>query len=103
MHEVVAHVLRKQPANHARSIVMAGNKKKSSPDLSSLASKTLRDEDASKIQKRLAGSVLSQASKDKQTGADLEDVASKALKSDKYSDTTKTLAGSVLSQSNKKR
>lgn len=79
------------------------NKKVSSDEMASLASEILRDEGASKIQKTLAGSVLSQASRGKETGAEMEDLASKVLQSDKYADATKSLAGSVLSQANKNR
>lgn len=79
------------------------NGKKSSSSLADLASKTLRDNSASNIAKRLAGSVLAQRDGDKQTGAKMEDLASKVLRSDKYADETKTLAGSVMSQSVKTR
>lgn len=79
------------------------NKKSTSKNLASLASKTLNNDNASKIQKQLAGSALSQSNTRNQTGSHMEDVASKVLNSDKYNLTTKKLAGSVLSQSNKKR
>lgn len=79
------------------------NIKKTSNDLASLAGKILNDPDASKIQKTLAGSVLSQVNTENQTGARMEDIASDVLNSTKYNDTTKSLAGSVLSQSNKNR
>ncbi len=79
------------------------NKKRTSSNISSLASKVLRNPQSSNIQKKLAGSTLSQTSTNKQTGGTMETIASKVLSGDKYSSTTKTLAGSVLSQSNKKR
>ncbi|PMG06842.1 hypothetical protein BCT04_17320 [Vibrio breoganii] len=79
------------------------NKKQSSNNVASKASEVLRDPNASSIQKKLAGSALSQSSTKNQTGKEMESTASKVLKSDKYSSTTKKLAGSVLSQSNKKR
>jgi hypothetical protein len=79
------------------------NTKKSSSNMAGLASKTLRDNTASNIAKRLAGSVLAQRDGDKQTGAEMEDLASKVLHSEKYSDETKALAGSVVSQSVKER
>jgi len=82
---------------------MTKNTKASSAPLASEAAQILRDPNASKIAKALAGSVLSQADGSKQTGAALEDVAAKVLDSPKYSETTKSLAGSVLSQSNKGR
>ncbi len=82
---------------------MAKNTKKTSKKVASQASKILKDDSASQVQKKLAGAALSQASSSKQTGAKMEEIASKVLQSDKYNDTTKQLAGSVLSQSNKDR
>lgn len=79
------------------------NKKQTSPTISTLASDVLRNPNASKIQKSLAGSALSQKGTTNQTGSKMEGIASKVLNSDKYNDTTKSLAGTVLSQSNKKR
>lgn len=75
--------------------------KKTSPDVGSLAASVLRDPNASKVQKQLAGSALSQTGTSKDTGSTMETKAAKVLESDKYSDLTKTLAGSVLSQSKK--
>lgn len=77
--------------------------KQSSKGMSTLASNVLNRASSSDIQKKLAGSVLSQTNTKNQTGSQLETVASKALSSSKYNSTTKQLAGSVLSQSNKKR
>lgn len=82
---------------------MSRNSKKTSNEVSSLASKVLRDPSSSSIQKELAGSALSQSHSSKQTGAEMESRASQVLKSDKYNDTTKALAASILSQSNKER
>ena len=82
---------------------MANNKKQTSKQIASIASDILKDQNASQIQKSLAGSALSQSKSKHQTGAEMEDVASKVLQSSKYNDTTKSLAGSILSQSNKKR
>jgi len=79
------------------------NRKQTSNRTAKLASDTLRDPGSSAIQKRLAGSVLAQASTGKQTGKAMEAEAARVLNSDKYSDTTKALAGSVLSQSDKDR
>lgn len=79
------------------------NIKKSSKKLSSNAASILNDSNASSIQKKLAGSVLSQARTSNQTSGDMESIASNVLKSDKYNDKTKSLAASVLSQSNKER
>jgi len=75
--------------------------KKTSSDVGSLASSVLRDPNASKIKKQLAGSALAQTGTSKDTGTDMETKAAKVLESDKYSEETKALAGSVLSQSKK--
>lgn len=82
---------------------MSINKKKTSDKIASLAAQTLKDKNASKIAKELAGSALSQKVKKNQTGGEMEDKAARVLKSDKYSNNTKKLAGSVLAQANKKR
>lgn len=79
------------------------NSKRTSKEVASLAARTLRDENASAIQRSLAAGALSQRDPSKQTGAAMEDVASKVLNSNKYSETTKKLAASILSQSNKDR
>lgn len=79
------------------------NKKQSSKKMASTAAKILNDDNASKIQRSLAGGVLSQRDPRKQTGADMETKASKVLSSEKYADTTKSLAASLVSQSNKDR
>lgn len=75
--------------------------KHGSSELGSLASEVLRDPDSSKIQKQLAGSVLTQTNTDKVTSGELESQASKVLTSDHYAEKTKSLAGSVLSQTSK--
>ncbi|MDO9213983.1 MAG: hypothetical protein Q7U23_09145 [Methylococcales bacterium] len=82
---------------------MAKNTKETSTRVASHAAEILQDPNASKIQKSLAGSALSQSGSSKQTGAEMETKASKVLSSDKYSAETKELAASVLSQSNKSR
>jgi len=79
------------------------NKNKTSKKLAKQASDVLRNPNSSTIQKKLAGSALSQFSTKNQTGTNMESVASDVLKSTKYNDLTKSLAGTVLSQSNKKR
>lgn len=79
------------------------NSKKTSDSVSSLAAKTLKDENSSKTAKKLAASALSQSNTSNQTGEDMESFASMVTKSDKYNKDTKTLAASVLSQSNKSR
>ena len=79
------------------------NKKTTSNQIASLASKVLTDQNASATAKKLAGSALSQVNKGNQTGSNLEDIAAKVLSSDKYSNDTHKLAASVLSQANKER
>lgn len=74
---------------------------KSSLKLIKIAITVLTNNKSSKISKRLAGSVLSQASPDNSSSATMQKMASKTLKSKKYSIITKTLAGSVLSQTRK--
>ena len=82
---------------------MSKNAKTTSSRVATLASETLKDNQASKTAKSLAASALSQKSTSHQTGGKIEDLASKVLRSDKYAENTKELAASVLSQSNKKR
>jgi len=77
--------------------------KQTGKSISSKAAKTLNSPSSSTIQKKLAGSALSQSNSSKQTSKKMETTASEVLKSTKYSSSTKELAGSVLSQSNKKR
>ena len=79
------------------------NNKISSDQMATLAARVLRAKDSSDIQKKLAGSVLSQYATGNVTGKEMEGVASNVLNSDKYSDLTKRLAGSVLSQSDNAR
>ncbi|WP_277977967.1 hypothetical protein [Pantoea endophytica] len=82
---------------------MSKNTKQSSKSVTHIAAQTLKDPNASAIQKSLAGSVLSQSHTQKETGADMEAKVSQALKNPNSSDVTKTLAGSVVSQANKNR
>jgi hypothetical protein len=79
------------------------NTKKTSSEMASLASKTLKNKNSSVIAKSFAASALSQTSTTRQTSSEIEAKASAALKSDKYNCITKSLAASVLSQSNKSR
>ena len=79
------------------------NRKSSGRNLSTQASKIMRSDNSSRIQKSLAASVLSQRNTDKVTGKDMETRASMVMHSNKYSDITKSLAASVLSQSDKNR
>lgn len=79
------------------------NKKGSGQKISTKASKIMRSNNSSQIQKSLAASVLSQRSTGKITGSAMESKASKVMNSNKYSGTTKSLAASVLAQSDKSR
>lgn len=79
------------------------NKKQSTGKTASLAAKTLQDPNASKIQKSLAASVISQSSTSKVTSTEMEVKAAKALQNDNSAELTRKLAGSVLSQADKAR
>ena len=79
------------------------NKKSSGQKLSTQASKIMRSNNSSQIQKSLAASVLSQRNTGKITGKAMEAKASMVMNSNKYSGTRKSLAASVLSQSDKNR
>lgn len=79
------------------------NKKISGQELAATASKIMKSNNSSQIQKSLAGSVLSQRCSNKMTGKSMETRASMVMQSDKYSRMTKSLAASVLSQSDKRR
>jgi len=78
---------------------MSKNSKTTSSRVAGLAAQVLRDADASAIQKRLAGSALSQVTQGKQTSAEMEAEAGRVLNSEKYNETTKALAATVVSQS----
>ena len=79
------------------------NKKGSGQKLSTKASKIMRSNNSSQIQKSLAASVLSQRNTGKITGSAMESKESKLMNSNKYSGITKSLAASVLAQSDKSR
>lgn len=79
------------------------NNKSSSEEMAALASQILKSDTSSKIQKQLAGSVLSQKNPNKVTSEEMETIASRVLSSDKYSGITHSLAASILSQSDKER
>lgn len=76
--------------------------KQTSKAMASTAAKVMGDKHSSDIQRKLAGSVLSQTGNKKTTSENMETVASQVLQSDKYSDLTKGLAASALSQATKK-
>lgn len=74
------------------------NEKISSPRMTKLASKILHDSNSTAIEKSLAGSVLSQASKGRETSPELRQMASGVMHGSEYSQDAKSLAGSVLAQ-----
>lgn len=79
------------------------NKKCTTEKMATLASNILTSNTSSKIQKTLAGSVLSQKNPNKVTSKEMETIASHVLSSEKYSETTQSLAASILSQADKER
>jgi hypothetical protein len=79
------------------------NKKITSKPMGSLASNILNNDNASNIQRKLAGSVLSQRNPSNQTGSDMEHIAAKVLSSNKYSDNTKSLAASFRQDAKSRR
>ncbi|WP_440481965.1 hypothetical protein [Serratia marcescens] len=79
------------------------NNKQTSKSVASTAAQTLKNPNASAIQKSLAGSALAQSGTSKQTGASMEAKASAALDNPRSAALTRTLAGTVVSQSDKKR
>lgn len=80
---------------------MAKNEKTGSK-VTHVASTVLRDPNASKTAKSLAGSALAQAHTSKKTSPVTAHTASKALHDHRTSSATKSLAGSVLTQKPKK-
>jgi hypothetical protein len=81
---------------------MATNKE-SGPQVIKTASQVLRNPEASKTAKSLAGSALSQAHTTKRSSATTAHTAAKALDDGRTSRATKSLAGSVLTQKTKGR
>lgn len=82
---------------------MMSNAKKTSPSMAAIASQTMRDPNASALQRSLAASNLAQCGTPKVTGASMEAKAGKALQSDRSADLTKALAAGLVSQSDKLR
>lgn len=80
---------------------MSKNPKQTSDKVAHLASEILRSENASKIQKKLAGSALSQSSTGNAPSPEIETLAAKALDNPRSAKETLTLAASVVSQSTK--
>jgi hypothetical protein len=80
---------------------MDKNPKKSSPKLTSAAAKALQDKKTSAIGKRLAASVLSQASASKETGQEMEALASQVLRNEQSTEQEKSFAASLIAQARK--
>lgn len=74
------------------------NEKVTSEKMAKLAAKVLHDKNSSATEKSLAGSVLSQVSKDRETGEELKKLASSVMHGKEYSHDAKSLAASVLAQ-----
>jgi hypothetical protein len=74
------------------------SKKHTSSREASKAADILRDPQASKIAKSLAGSALRQTDPKAVTSPEMAEKAAKALESGKTSKDTKSLAGTVLAQ-----
>ncbi|BDY67526.1 hypothetical protein MUTS8_08870 [Escherichia coli] len=87
--------------NYERADSMAKNPKQTSSKIASVAGQTLNDPNASKVQKRLAASALSQRAASSHTSDVMETVAAKALDNPRSSEKTKQLAATVLAQSTK--
>jgi hypothetical protein len=77
--------------------VMNGSKKSSHGE-ASMAAKVLRDPGSSGREKKLAGSVLSQARPSAETSPKVAELAAKVLENPKASADARSLAGSALSQ-----
>jgi len=81
---------------------MDGNTRKTSTKIGSLASKVLRDPNASSEEKSLAASALSQSSKsNRATSKEIETKASKIFRDHTATEEARSLAASIISQSNK--
>jgi hypothetical protein len=82
---------------------MAKNTKATSENVAALAAKVMQDPRASKIQKSLAASALSQRDPSRETSAEAEKKAAMVMRGKRYADVTRTLAASVMAQSRKER
>lgn len=75
------------------------NAKNTSPAVAQVAGATLADPGASKVQRRFAGSALSQVNNGRQPSLEIQAEAGRALRSDHAAERTKELAASLVSQS----
>ncbi|MEI7223687.1 hypothetical protein [Pectobacterium carotovorum] len=80
---------------------MAKNPKQTSSEIASIAGQTLNNSSASKLQKQLAASALSQRAASSHTSDKMETIAAKALDNPRSAELTKQLAATVLAQATK--
>ncbi|MBA0205009.1 hypothetical protein ACRQTN_05220 [Pectobacterium brasiliense] len=80
---------------------MAKNPKQTSSKIASIAGQTLNNPSASKLQKQLAASALSQRAATSHTSDKMETIAAKALDNPRSAELTKQLAATVLAQATK--
>lgn len=82
----------------ARKVPGTKNGKTTSESLVALATQVMQDPRASKIQKSLAASALSQRDPSHETSAETERKAAMVLSGKRYAEVTRTLAASVMDQ-----
>ncbi len=81
----------------------AKNTKVTSESIGALAAQVMQDPRASKIQKSLAASALSQRDASRETSSEAERKAAMVMRGKRYADVTRKLAASVMAQSRKER
>ena len=81
----------------------AKNSKVTSESMGALAAHVMEDPRASKIQKSLAASALSQRDGSRETSSETERKAARVMRGKRYADVTRKLAASVMAQSRKER
>lgn len=81
----------------------AKNTKVTSESIGALAAQVMQDPRASKIQKSLAASALSQRDASRETSSEAERKAAMVMRGERYADVTRKLAASVMAQSRKER
>jgi len=81
----------------------AKNTKVTSESIGALAAQVMQDPRASKIQKSLAASALSQRDASRETSSEAEKKAAMVMRGKRYADVTRKLAASVMAQSRKER
>jgi hypothetical protein len=81
----------------------AKNTKVTSESMAALAAQVMQDPRASKIQKSLAASALSQRDASRETSSEAEKKAAMVMRGTRYADVTRKLAASVMAQARKER